>query len=149
MKTKELLISAIAATTLMTLFSHALSGKENKNFSEPLLLAGLEKGVLPKKAKGLAVPAGWTTHYAIGVLFTYLYGYGCERSRRQPTLTNGTLFGAASGLVGILMWKAVFAMHPAPPRTHYAKFYKQLFLAHLIFGAAVAISEKAMKAPSK
>ncbi len=146
MKASEPLIPAISGTTLMTAFSHVISGKENKNFSEPRLLAALEKELLPPAAKQMALPAGWATHYAIGVVFTSLYQYACKQTGRKPTVMNGMFFGAASGLVGIVMWKALFSLHPAPPRTHYAKFYKQLFLAHLIFGATVVLAEKALKA---
>ena len=146
MKAAELLIPSISGTSLMTLFSYIISGKEGKNFSEPELLAALEKDMLPAIAKPAAKPAGWTTHYAIGVLFTYLYQRAGKSSGSKPTVAKGLLFGAVSGLAGILMWKGMFALHPAPPRTHYAKFYRQLFIAHLVFGATVAVTGKAMPA---
>ncbi len=144
MKDSNLLIPSVAGTSIMTLFSYIISGEEGKNFSEPRLLAALEKDILPKYKKEMALPVGWATHYAIGVLFTSLYQYEIKRFGRKPTLSNGLLFGAVSGLGGILMWKAAFAFHPAPPRTHYTQFYKQLFFAHLVFGATVALMKKEM-----
>jgi hypothetical protein len=55
-------------------------------------------------------------------------------------LFTGLILGAACGLIGILVWETVFRVHPSPPRIDLKNYYRQLFIAHLIFGTVAAIS---------
>ena len=142
MKADKLLLPALNGTLLMTLFSYIVSGSEGKNFSEPELLAALEKEAFPEGAKKLALPAGWITHYTVGVLFTFLYEYLWQNTSIKPTVKSGAILGGLSGIAGVLSWKLAFKAHPAPPRTDYRKFYNQLLIAHIIFGMFVALTRK-------
>jgi hypothetical protein len=47
MNYKKILLPTITATSIMTLFSYIIAKLEGENFSEPELLAQLEKKVLP------------------------------------------------------------------------------------------------------
>jgi len=41
------------------------------------------------------------------------------------------------GLLAIVSWKQVFSMLPKKQHSFYKKFYRQLFIAHLIFAGTV------------
>ncbi len=137
MKTSALVIPAVAGTSAMTLFSWLAAEAEQEKFEEPVLLADLEKDMLPADLKRFAGAAGWATHYGIGLLFAGLYTYLRRNNAVHPLLKSGVVFGALSGLGGIAVWKTVFMLHPRPPRIRSKSFYRQLFLAHLIFGMVV------------
>lgn len=142
MKISKIFLPATTGTSLMTLFSHFVSEMENKNFSEPQLLAAFEKRILPDLPNESALLAGWLSHYGIGILFTLMYDFWLVKNNKQPAFKTGFLFGAASGVAGIAMWKILFHIHPAPPALPLRKFFTQLFVAHCIFGIAVAETSK-------
>lgn len=149
MNANKIILPAITGTSLMTLFSYLASMLEKKNFSEPELLAALEKPALPGELKKLDLPAGWATHYSTGILFTLLYEYILRKTNSKPTLANGIALGGISGIAGIFIWKLSFKAHPAPPRTDYRKYYRQLLLAHFVFGISVALLRRKMAEPGK
>lgn len=132
--------SGVAGTSLMTLFSYIVSRNRAENFKEPELLAALEKELLPPGLKEFALPAGWSTHYSIGIVWAIAYHLLWQKNIVEPTVKNGLLLGGISGLIGVAFWDACFKMHPRPPRIKYRLFYGQLVLAHLIYGAVTTIS---------
>ena len=152
MNAHKILLPAVTGTSLMTLFSYLISTYENENFSEPELLAAMEKDLLPQAAKQLALPAGWATHYGIGVLISWIYEQANKRNNRS-VLTKGMMLGGWSGIAGVAMWQLFFRIHPAPPSVAVRKFFIQLLWAHLVFGISVsAVSEyldKTNKIPAK
>jgi hypothetical protein len=127
------LFSAATATAAMTLFSYIVSDIKDQNFREPALLADYTKRDLGTSKK-VSKPLGWVLHYGVGIGFTAGYELLLRFAGKHPTLKNGTLYGAAAGILGILSWKTVFDAHLLPPKTSRKKFYAQLFAAHLIFG---------------
>jgi hypothetical protein len=135
MKTSKILIPGVAATTLMTLFSYVLSKAEHKNFKEPELLRGLMEDKMP--GKGLALPAGWITHYTMGISWATVFEVLFREAHVKRNLKNGLVLGALSGLTGIVIWRLAFKIHPNPPRTDYKRFYIQLLLAHLVYALTV------------
>ena len=142
MSTKNILLPAIAGTSLMTLFSYAIAGLEEKNFSEPELLAHIEKKALPKTAKKLALPAGWVTHYGVGVVWVLLFNLIRHNRNISPVFKSIFGLGGLSGLASILAWKLLLKSLPRRSRSYYVKFYSQLFVVHFIFAVTAILTEK-------
>jgi len=141
MNISKAIIAGIAGTTLMTAFSYLVSNADKENYREPALLAEMEKDILPRKAKKLATPAGWATHYMVGIAFALAYKLLTRHTGIKPGIKNGILMGAAAGIIGAVVWKASFRVHPDEPQIPYTKFYTQLLPAHIIFGVTVALTD--------
>lgn len=133
MKVYKIVISSVAATSLMTIFSYFVSELNRRNFKEPKLLGALLKDALPNSKKGLAIPAGWVTHYSVGFLWALMYSYLFEKSHMKPDFKGGLVLGGFSGLIGAGVWKLAFRIHPNPPKIAFEKFYRHLQLAHLVY----------------
>jgi hypothetical protein len=82
---------------------------------------------------------GWALHYLAGFGFCYVYDRLWKAGKLKPNLLSGMGLGAASGVVGILVWKAVFNLHPNPPAKNLKKYFGHLMVAHVIFGAFASI----------
>ncbi|HZV68437.1 MAG TPA: hypothetical protein VFG10_02805 [Saprospiraceae bacterium] len=145
MQSRKVISSALTGTAFMTLFSYLVSDSKNKNFREPDVLANLLRSLFPDFDKQHATVAGWSSHLAAGILFTTLYDLIWENTKIKPNLVSGLLFGAASGLVGILIWKISFEAHPHPPIKDLKTYFGHLMLAHLVFGASSAMGYNLVK----
>lgn len=128
-------VSGFAGTSAMTLFSYAVSDDKAKNFKEPELLGLLMKDSMDRK--NLAVPAGWLTHYSIGITWAAVFELVWCRSNVKPNKKSGIVLGSFSGLMAIMIWKAVFNIHHKPPKIDYNRFYGHLFLAHIVYSLSV------------
>ncbi|QJD96853.1 DUF2938 domain-containing protein [Mucilaginibacter robiniae] len=138
----KIVAGSIVGTSFMTLFSHLVSEKSGKQFNEAEILSELLNRLTPL-TKQQARWLGWSSHYLVGVIFATLYAQYLKKAGKHPTITNGAVFGALSGLGGAWVWKMVFKMHPNPPGVDLKNFYKQLVLAHVVFGSSVALVFKA------
>jgi len=137
-------VCSIAGTTMMTA-SSALMSLIGQDFREPERLRGLITRALPfvpKKARSLSA---WAAHYAMGAAFSAVYVKLWESKKLKPTATCGLTLGAASGLIGIAIWKATFAAHPLSPLMNYKRFYLQRIPAHIVFAIFATIAYQAMK----
>lgn len=132
--------SAMMATSVMTLFSWVYALIFKNNAREPELLGKLIRRMRPGTSKRNARAAGWVAHYGVGLLFAELYGQIWERTALNPDVRTGLVFGGLSGIAAILIWKFTLTIHPLPPAVNFAKFAINLFLAHLIYGLAAALS---------
>ena len=144
MNTKNILLPAIAGTSLMTVFSYVIAELEDKNFSEPELLAHIEKRLL-KAPKKIALPAGWVTHYGVGVIITLFFYLVRQNTNLKPVFKGSFALGALGGLSAIMAWKLALKVLPRRSDNFYKKFYSQLFVAHFVFAATVILTEKAIK----
>lgn len=136
MKTAEkIIIAGIVGTTFMTLYSYLKSKKENEEYTEPIMINELidNSGNLPSAKDEDTHPAGWGLHYATGITFVSIYWLLWKRALTKPTLAKIVIIGSLSGLSGIAVWKLLFAQHDNPPHTDRYGYYKQLFVAHIIF----------------
>lgn len=133
----KILLPAIIGTSVMTLFSHIIADVENKNFSEPELLAQIHQKILPQITKELALPLGWITHYSVGVMFTILFYLIRKNPGIKPAIKSSISLGILSGLASIVVWKVLLKALPKRSHKFYNRFYTQLFAAHLIFAIAV------------
>ena len=138
---QKIILPAIAATSVMTMFSYLIAHHEKKNFSESELLAKVEKMQLrlPKK---VALPAGWVTHYAVGVMMTLMFELYKKYLNHKPASNRTITFGVFAGLLAIAAWKILFKMLPRRSHDFYKKFFIQLFIAHLIFAVAITGTQK-------
>jgi len=69
--------------------------------------------MLPCSLKELALPAGWATHYSIGIAWATVYEYLWQKSALKPTITSGIALGGVSGLTAVVAWKLFFIqIHP-------------------------------------
>ncbi len=142
MQTKNILFSSIVGTSAMTLFSYLISESENENFREPDVLAQLIKRLPNSYSEETAQIAGWGMHYTIGLLFVVIYNELWKQKNIDPTVTSGTLLGAASGLTGIIAWKIMFEAHPNPPAKDLKHYFRHLLFAHVVFGVFSALAYK-------
>ena len=144
MNVKTILVPAIAATSLMTLSSYIASAIESKNFSEPELLSRIEKRLL-QVSKKAALPAGWFTHYSVGIALTFIYSVLNKNIHNKPILKTGLAFGGLTGVTAILAWKLALKLLPKRPVRFYNKYYTQLFLVHFVFAFAVLLTQQSMQ----
>lgn len=142
MQIGKTLVSAIAGTSAMTLFSYLVSRSENRNYREPQILGQLINRLPISLPQKYAQMAGWGAHYATGVAFEVLYTQLWKQKIVKPTLASGALLGAASGLAGIMVWKGMFKIHPNPPPKNLNKYFGHLLLAHVVFGVFSALTYK-------
>ena len=140
---RNTVLSALTATSAMTLFSYIISKKEGENFKEPKLLGDFVKRSFNTNEE-TSQPMGWALHYLTGVAFTGAYKGFLSLVQKRPTAKNGLLYGALAGGAGVAMWSVLFKNHHNPPKTHREGFYTQLIIAHVIFGLTLStfISKK-------
>jgi hypothetical protein len=135
-------IVAVVATSLMTMVSYVLGSIRKKKFSEPELLNDLIRGFSWKCLHRFTRVAGWCIHYLVGFIFIVIYQVYWNVSESDPTIVNGVVLGAISGIVGICGWKLSFFLHPNPPQIDFKEYYLQLFLVHVVFGLSASITFK-------
>jgi Na+/proline symporter len=137
----KIIIAGVAGTTLMTLYSYYKANKEKQQYREPVLLNKLinRSEVLPDKIHDNH-PAGWVSHYAVGILFVTAYYLFWKKALHNPTPYRIAVVGALSGGVAIAAWKLMFASNDNPPDNNRYGYYRQLFIAHIIFSiSALAV----------
>lgn len=146
MKVAKILIAGIVGTSFMTLYSYMISRKKRQQFVEPVLLNELidRSETLPDIDNGDkdTHPAGWGIHYALGFVFVLSYYIVWRNALKSPGIIKGLLIGAASGLIGIVSWKIMFAANDNPPHNDRSGYYRQLFIAHLIFSVSALYGYK-------
>lgn len=141
MNFKRALAGGIGGTTVMTAFSYLVTKATGKNFVEPVILSQLLNRITPIGKQNSRV-AGWAAHYGVGVLFDAAYEEYLELQKTKPTFANALFLGSVSGLTGITIWHATFKAHPNPPGVDLKNFYRQLFVAHLIFAGGTALTRR-------
>ncbi len=139
MSIKRILTAAVTGTTFMTLFSEVVSKLDGNNYNEAKILGELIDRITPLNEK-TSQAAGWIGHYGVGVLFAAGYDEFLERTGTKPSILNGAVYGALSGLVGAAVWHSTFKAHPNPPGVNLKKYYKQLVIAHAVFGIAASLT---------
>lgn len=139
MGAKQILTAAVSGTTCMTLFSEILSKVKGSNYNEAEILSELLNRISPLNKQQARV-AGWIGHYGVGIVFSALYDTYLHNTNKKASVFNGVIFGVLSGVAGAAIWHATFKAHPNPPGVDLKNYYKQLIIAHAIFGAAAALT---------
>jgi len=135
MKLFRIFLAGIAGTTAMTAFSYLVAEKKNKQFKEPQILNKLLKRMdFPLEVKSKHHFAGWILHYKVGIFFSLIYDLLWSNTSIKPSFKNSLIMGAITGLFGILIWELTFTLHPSPPKLDFRGYYRQLFVAHILFG---------------
>lgn len=145
---KKIVLSGMAGTTTMTLYSYFLSKKKEKRFREPqilnYLIYGKEEIMMGSAEKSRLLLPGFVIHYGTGILFSSFYHLLWKKKVKAGTVKSGIGCGLTLGLVGISIWKSVFKIYPNPPKIDLNSYLGQLIIAHLIFGTTVALSSEAV-----
>lgn len=135
-----ILIAAITATSVMTLFSQLVSKLRNTEFNEAKLLSKfIERTKSIPKLHKFSRFLGWIIHYAIGVMIAAGMSIVFWNFNLDTTAIYGGLLGLIAGFMGGIGWLGLFTFHPNPPHTEVKEFLIQLVLVHIIFGATVSI----------
>jgi len=135
-------LTGIAGTTVMTAGSELMSLLFQENFREPGHLETLISRMVPHLSGKAKTIAGWGAHYAVGIVFAAVYVELWESRRIKHSIKNGLILGTLSGLLGYLIWKATFKVHPLPPWINYSHYYIQRIPAHIVFAVAATIAYK-------
>lgn len=128
------IISGVAGTFLMTLYLKSKS-TPTQEFRPPVLLnKSIDKAPgLPEIDNQKANPAGWALHYLAGIGFVMADRLLGEKYLKRPTAKRMAVAGLINGMAGVLVWKNLFKLHPAPPKNDRSEYFKHLFNAHLLF----------------
>ena len=127
----KVVIAALVATSLMTLFSYAYSAVRKQQFRETELLNHLLARLhWIDPSAGVHHWAGWCIHYLIGLFFVAIYYW----TGIVHDFSDYVIAGALAGMVGVAGWKVIFALHPSPPSIPFKEYYLQLIAAHMVFG---------------
>lgn len=129
----QILISSIAATSLMTLFSYAVSASARKLYKEPVLLAYILTRSKIEVSNQTKFFLSWLLHYFIGLCFVFVYHYLWTNGIVEISWTSAFIFGAVIGIIGITGWIFLFELIPQKPNIDFKGYYIQLFIAHIIF----------------
>lgn len=130
----QILVSSIAATSAMTLFSYAVSATARELYKEPVLLSYILSHLHLEVSPNVKNILAWILHYTIGFVFVIAYHFLWIYKVLELTLPIGILLGAISGIIGIITWFVLFKMVPQKPNIDFKGYYLQLFAAHIIFG---------------
>ena len=117
----KILTGGITGSVMMTAFSYAVDRKKE------IPLYNLLEGKVN-------TPGGWLIHMGAGFLFTSLYHVIWKNTRLKPTTITGLTFGSVNGIMSMILWRMI-----ANARSNQYSLYRNLFLAHLIFGMSSAI----------
>jgi len=142
MKYLEIITAAVVATSAMTLFSYIVSGIFGKQYREPVLLQFVIGAIPVKLHKYPKILWSWAIHYSIGVFFVILFYIPIWSSRTNwyvLSLPSGFVAGCIFGSAGILGWRIMFRFAGGNPPTDRAGYYIHLFIAHIVFGVAIAV----------
>jgi hypothetical protein len=135
----RVIVSSITGTTLMTLYSYAISWLQHKNFKEPELLGKMSRRLLPWIDRKESRITGWGMHYLVGLLFAEAYAPFWPEQQQHANIKTGLVLGGISGIAAILIWRFTLDAHPFPPLVDFVPFAGQLFIAHVRFGLVAAV----------
>lgn len=71
----QILISSIVATSVMTLFSYAVSASARELYKEPVLLTYVLNRLHKEATQNFKTILAWILHYLIGVFFVIGYHF--------------------------------------------------------------------------
>jgi len=132
----QIVISSVAATSVMTIFSYIISANFRELYKEPVLLHYFLSSLHISVSKKGKIFLGWLIHYTIGFLFVLGYHLLWTYEIIEKNWVSALLLGAVSGIMGILGWLVIFKISNYQPNIDFKGYYLQLFFAHVLFGLA-------------
>lgn len=142
---EKILIAGGTGTSVMTAFSALMSLLPREEFREPDQLEKLVGRLLPILSSKGKTMAGWAAHYGMGMVFSAVYVELWESGKIKPNVKTGLVLGGVSGVVGMLIWKASFWLHPFPPNNRKLDFYLQRIPAHIVFSVFATFAYRMAK----
>jgi hypothetical protein len=139
------LISGAVGTTFMTALSGLMSLLPKEEFFEPEQLSKMLKRIAPVLGKSTQQLSGWGAHYGMGMLFASVYVQLWHCRKLDDSNGAGLLLGGLSGLIGMMIWKATFSLHPIPPNNRKLDFYLQRIPAHVVFALFTTIAYRLIR----
>ncbi|MBA4144841.1 MAG: hypothetical protein C0523_03675 [Cytophaga sp.] len=118
----------------MTLASYMLSKIRKKEFFEPKILNRLLYRIDAFQKRNPNHFAGWIIHYTMGLLASVIIWAIIESYINNLSVFIFMALGAITGIVGCLLWEALFQFHPYPPKMKFTEFYVQSFILHIVYG---------------
>jgi hypothetical protein len=138
----QILISSVAATSVMTVFSYAVSMSAREIYKEPILLTYLFTALHLNVSPNLKTILGWILHYLIGLIFVIGYHFLWFHEFLEISWAASILLGIISGIIGIISWVILFEIIPQKPNIDFRGYYIQLFVAHIIFSVTAFLVYK-------
>ncbi len=129
----QILLSSIAATSVMTYFSYAVSASAREVYKEPVLLTYILTALHLELSPNFKIILGWFLHYLIGLFFVSGYHLLWLNEFLEISWPASILLGVISGIIGIISWVILFEIIPQKPNIDFKGYYFQLFIAHIIF----------------
>jgi riboflavin transporter FmnP len=143
--TQQIILASLIGTTAMTLFMYGMTFltdrvmKVVKILGTMLTFQTTADGHLSDNP--VAIGIGLIAHYLIGIAFGFCYYELWHQGIGEPTIIFGVVAGFISGLIGMLIWRIFFALHPKPPMTVPLQSYLfTLLAAHIVFGVTVVLT---------
>jgi hypothetical protein len=135
------IVAGIGGTALMTAFIYLVSYITHKRLKVVKILGTmLTFQTTPDKETSehsSAVVVGILGHYLVGIIFTVIYYLLWTNGIGKPDFITCVLYGFISGIVGIIVWRIFFAIHPNPPAVPLKDYIPSILVGHIFFGAGV------------
>ena len=90
-----------------------------------------------RQSKFRVLVTGTAAHFLTGIFFAGIYIVMWKSGKGQPVFTTGLWWGFLNGLMGILIWRLYFLMHPDPPVVNLPVYLTGILAAHIFFGAGI------------
>ena len=132
-----IIVSSIVGTTVMTIFSYVVSKSFNKLYKEPILLKYVLERMQVSISDNFTLVLGWFLHYIIGILFVVIYHFIWINGWMEISFLHSFILGLASGLVGIVAWRIMFAVSNSESKVDMNGYFFQLVIAHILFALTV------------
>jgi uncharacterized membrane protein YdcZ (DUF606 family) len=139
------ILTAIAAgiggTAVMTAFIYLLSYITQKRLKVVKILGTMltfqTTANKETSEHSSAIVVGILGHYFVGIVFSLIYYWLWTNGIGKPDLITCAIYGFISGIVGIIVWRIFFAIHPNPPAVPLKDYIVSILIGHIFFGAGV------------
>lgn len=125
-----IMLTALAATSAMTLWSHIVGRLMDQQYTEPQILEEVFRETWGDQSTLLS----WSIHYALGLVMTIWLWLMYFYSGMENDYLVGGWFGLLAGAVGVVGWMVIFLVKSRPEETGLPGFYLQLLGGHALFG---------------
>jgi hypothetical protein len=134
-------VAGIGGTAVMTAFIYLLSYITQKRLKVVKILGTmLTFQTTPDKQTSehsSAIVVGILGHYFVGIVFSLIYYWLWTNGIGKPDILTCAIYGFISGIVGIIVWRIFFAIHPNPPSVPLKDYIVSILIAHIFFGIGV------------
>jgi hypothetical protein len=136
----QLVISGIAGTAAMTLFTSLVFRASNRPYSVVKILGNMLQFRNPtfilQKVPTKFYQLATVVHYTIGIVFAIGYYYLIHATENQ-TVTGAVLYGIVIGVIAIVGWRLFFELHPGPPAVNLLLYLATIGIGHIILASVM------------